>query len=59
MIGKLIYFLGIACAIWVIYEVWANNKKLTDTGKIIWTLFALFFNIITAVVYYLRYKKTD
>jgi len=57
MITKLFYFFGIACAAWVVYDVWFNNKRLSDTGKIVWTAFALFFNIIAAAVYYWQYKR--
>jgi membrane protein DedA with SNARE-associated domain len=55
--GKLIWALGIACAIYVIYEVWVENKRFSDGQKILWTIFAILFNILTAVVYYLLYKR--
>ncbi|MBW6442349.1 PLDc N-terminal domain-containing protein [Patescibacteria group bacterium] len=49
--------IGLVCAIWVIYDVFANNKKL-DTGmKVLWTVLAIFFSIITAIVYYFMYKN--
>ena len=57
MFKDLLYIVGIICAIWVLYDVWAKNKKLNDTGKLVWSIFAIFFNIITAIVYYLRYKS--
>lgn len=49
--------LGLICAIWVIYDVFAKNKGLSDGMKILWTVLALFFSIITAIVYYFIYKK--
>jgi hypothetical protein len=55
--GNLWYIIGIACAVWVIYDVWAVNKRLSDTNKIIWTVLAVFFSIITAIVYYFMVKK--
>ena len=51
------YIIGIACMIWVIYEVLAVNKQLSTGKKIIWIILAILFSIITAIVYYLVYKK--
>lgn len=48
--------IALACAIWVIYDVWKINKKLDKGMKILWTVLAIFFNIITAVVYAIIYK---
>lgn len=52
---------AILAAIWVIYDVIVNNKKLSDGMKVLWILLALFFSIITAVVYYFigRNKQND
>jgi len=53
-------FIGIIallCAIWVIYDVWTKNTKLSQTHKIIWTISAVIFSIITAAVYYFIEKK--
>jgi predicted outer membrane lipoprotein len=55
--GSLLYIIGLACAIWVIYDVWAVNKRLSDTDKVIWTILAVFFSIITAIIYYLIKKR--
>ena len=43
---------ALICAIWVIYDVLANNKKLSDGMKVLWIVLAVLFSIITAVVYY-------
>ena len=51
------YIIGLACAVWVIYDVWAINKKLSDTDKVIWTILAIFFSIITAIIYYFVKKR--
>jgi len=48
---------ALICAIWVIYDVLVNNKKLDQTKKIIWIVCALLFSIITAIVYYFIGKK--
>ncbi|MDX1629506.1 MAG: PLDc N-terminal domain-containing protein [Fulvivirga sp.] len=53
---SLLYILGIICAVWVIYDVWSNQKSMSDGSKILWTVLALFFSIITAIVYYF-FKK--
>jgi hypothetical protein len=41
----------------VIYDVFSNQKKMKKEHKIIWTIAAIFFNIITAIVYYFVNKK--
>jgi hypothetical protein len=58
--GMLIGIIAIVCAILVIYDV-INNKRLSDSMKILWIIFAIIFSIITAVIYYLvgRDKKSD
>jgi len=48
---------GFICAVWVIYEVLAKNKKLSTGMKVLWIVLALLFSIITAIVYYFMYKK--
>jgi ABC-type spermidine/putrescine transport system permease subunit II len=55
--GTLIAIVAVICAVWVIYDVWTNNKKMKDIAKIIWTVFAIIFSIITAIVYYFIGKK--
>lgn len=55
--GKLIWIIGIVCAVWVIYDVWAKNRTLSETNKILWTIFALLFNIVAAIVYYFVHKS--
>ncbi|MBT7902742.1 hypothetical protein HN587_02690 [Candidatus Woesearchaeota archaeon] len=57
MFGGIIGIIGLACAIWVIYDVFAKNKKLDTKMKIIWTVAAILFSIITAIVYYFIGKK--
>ncbi len=49
--------LALICAVWVIYDVWAVQKSMSGGKKLVWTIFALFFSIITAIVYYLVQKK--
>lgn len=47
---------ALICAIWVIYDVWVKQKKMSGGSKIVWTIFAIIFNIITAIVYYIKKK---
>lgn len=54
---SLIYIVGIVCAVWVIYDVWSKQKALSDGEKVLWTVLALFFSIITAIFYYFLKKK--
>jgi hypothetical protein len=55
--GGLIGLIALICVVWVIYDVLAKNKKLSDGMKIVWIVAAIVFNIITAIVYYLVVKK--
>lgn len=49
--------LGLIAAVWVIYDVFAVQKKMNQNHKIVWTIAAIFFSIITAIVYYFMVKK--
>ena len=52
-LGWLFGIIALVAAIWVIYDVLVNNKKLSDGMKVLWIIFAILFSIITAVIYYL------
>jgi len=54
--GSILGLIALICAVLVIYDVFAKNKKLSDGMKILWTILALLFSIITAIVYYFVYK---
>lgn len=45
--------IAIIAAIWVIYDVIVNNKRLSDGMKVLWIVLAVLFSIITAIIYYL------
>ncbi len=51
------YIIALVCAIWVIYDVWAVNKKLSGGMKIVWSILALLFSVLTAIIYYFTQKK--
>jgi hypothetical protein len=57
MWGGIIGVVALLSAIWVIYDVLANNKKLKTTTKVIWIVCAVFFSIITAIIYFFIGKK--
>lgn len=59
--GTIIGIIALIAAIWVIYDVLVNNKRLSDGMKVLWIIFAVFFSIITAIIYYLvgRNNQTD
>ena len=38
--------------IYVAYNVWSVNHSLTTTAKVLWTIAAFFFSVITAIIYY-------
>ena len=41
-------FVATISFIWVAYEVWTKNYKLSTTSKVLWTAAVFFFSIITA-----------
>ena len=45
--------------IWVAYQVWAKNYRLSTTSKVLWTVAAFFFSIITAIAYYFVEKRNE
>jgi hypothetical protein len=55
--GKLFWLIGVICSVWVIYEVWWKNRRLNDTGKLLWTLGAVLGSIITAILYFFIEKN--
>lgn len=57
MINSILYILGVVCMVWVIYDVLANQKRMTTGMKILWIILAILFSIITAVIYYFVTKK--
>ena len=57
MYQTIIGLISLICAVWVIYDVWAVNKKKTTGIKVLWTVLAIFFSIITAIVYYFLEKR--
>lgn len=61
VLGTIIWVVALIAAIWVIYDVLTNNRRLSTGMKILWIVCALFFSIITAIIYYLvgRNNKAD
>lgn len=59
--GTLLGILAVIAAVWVIYDVIANNKRLSDGMKVLWIILAILFSIITAIIYYFigRNEKSD
>ncbi|MDD4877473.1 MAG: PLDc N-terminal domain-containing protein [Candidatus Nanoarchaeia archaeon] len=55
--GGIVGVIALVCAIWVIYDVVAKNKKMNSTHKLIWIICAVLFSIITAIVYYFIGRK--
>lgn len=50
---------ALACAIWVIYDVLASNRGLSDGMKVFWIIFAVIFSIVTAIIYFLVGRNPD
>ncbi|PKD44699.1 PLDc N-terminal domain-containing protein [Rhodohalobacter barkolensis] len=55
--GTIVGIIALICAIYVIIEVWTKQPSMGTGEKIIWTLAAFFFSIITAIVYYFMKKS--
>jgi Zn-dependent protease with chaperone function len=53
----LIGIVALVCAVWVIYDVLAKNKGLSQTAKIVWIVCAILFSIITTIIYFLFGRK--
>ena len=52
MLGTILWIVGLVCALWVIIDVFTKNKRLSTGMKVLWVVLAVFFSIITAIVYY-------
>jgi hypothetical protein len=57
--SRIIAILAVFAAVYVIYDVWTDNKRLNETQKLIWTIAALFFSIVTAAAYYYSFKRNN
>ena len=53
VLGEVIGVIAVLAAVWVIYDVMVNNRRLSDGMKVLWVVCAVLFSIITAVIYYL------
>jgi uncharacterized membrane protein YsdA (DUF1294 family) len=49
--------IALICAVWVIYDVLTKQKSMSDGMKVFWIVLAIFFSIITAIVYAIVNKK--
>jgi len=56
-VSTLLWIVGILCAVWVIYDVLTQNRRLSTGMKAVWIICAILFSIITAIIYYFVYKK--
>ncbi len=55
--NMIIGIIALVCAIWVIYDVWAKNTRDDTVIKILWTILALVFSIVAAIIYYFVRKR--
>lgn len=49
--------IGLVCAVWVIYDVFTAQRRMSPAEKVIWVVCAILFSILTAIVYYLMKKR--
>jgi len=55
--GKIWWIILVICAVWVIVDVWTKQKNMKEEHKLIWTVAAVIFSLITAIVYYFVVKN--
>jgi riboflavin transporter FmnP len=55
--GQLLALVALLSMVWVIYDVWAKQKSMTDTVKLLWTILAVIASVLTAVLYYFVVKE--
>lgn len=49
--------IALASFIWVVYDIFTNNKGLEPVKKVLWIVVAFIFGILGAVAYYFLGKK--
>lgn len=54
--NTIVEIVALVAAIWVIYDVWTALHAKTGE-KVIWTIAAVLFSIVTAIVYYFVKKR--
>lgn len=57
MINSLFFFVPIACFLYVVHNVWTKRDDLSTTSKVIWSILAIFFNVLTWVIYLVTKPK--
>ncbi|MDR2962265.1 MAG: hypothetical protein LBU90_01270 [Bacteroidales bacterium] len=58
--ARLLLILIVLCAAWVIYQVWVVEKDTrTKEEKLLWTLLALLFSVITAGIFFFLEKEKN
>ena len=57
VLNGLLGLISLVCAVWVIYDIVVNQKKMDTLHKVIWIVAAIVFSVITAIIYYLVVKK--
>jgi membrane protein DedA with SNARE-associated domain len=55
--GTLLSIIALICAIYVIADVWTKQAAMGTGEKAIWTVAAILFSIITAIIYYIARKS--
>lgn len=50
MIAKIVYVLGIICAIWCVIDIWKKNTGLVP--KVLLTIFVLVLSWVGIIIYY-------
>ncbi|MDP3698910.1 MAG: PLDc N-terminal domain-containing protein [Nanoarchaeota archaeon] len=51
------WLIGVACAVWVIYDIVTYQKKMKSDHKLLWIIAAVVFSVLTAIVYYFVVKR--
>ncbi|MEK6939931.1 MAG: PLDc N-terminal domain-containing protein [Nanoarchaeota archaeon] len=57
MFGMLWWLIGVAGAVWVIYDIVTYQKKMKSEHKLLWIIAAVVFSVLTAIIYYFVVKR--
>mgnify|MGYP004008368493 CR=1 FL=1 len=57
MVGGFFWALGIISFVWVIYDLFTQQKRMNNVHKVLWAVGAFAFSILTAIVYYFVVKR--
>lgn len=52
----IVYLVALLSALWMFYDIWLVNKRLSNPMRLLWTVFAFIFSLGAAIIYFIEYK---